>query len=66
MKISKHFDERPNLRVSTTFQKQVLKEMGYDDYSIKRFFESARGDSTTLTKTLKRKIIKYPSLFNDN
>lgn len=23
MKISKHFDERPNLRVSTTFQRQI-------------------------------------------
>ena len=59
MKISKHFDERPNLRVSTTFQKQVLKEMGYDDYSIKRFLGTARLDSTTLTKTLKRKINIY-------
>lgn len=59
MKISKHFDERPNLRVSTTFQKQVLKEMGYDESSINRFLGTARLDSTTLYKTLKRKIIKY-------
>ena len=59
MKISKHFDERPNLRVSTTFQKQVLKEMGYDELSIYKFFGTTRHDNKTIPKTLKRKINIY-------
>jgi len=42
--------------------------MGYDESNINRFLGTARLDSTTLSKPLKRKIIKYPSLFkfNDN
>lgn len=52
MKISKHFDERPSLRVSTTFQNWLLKEKALDHSSTFCEIKSVSYNSKPLTKTL--------------
>ncbi len=54
MKISKHSDERPSLRVSTTFQRYLEKQKNQDYSSTFCEIDSYKSENKILTKNFKK------------